>query len=423
VTGAFPQPARRRLALSLLRSRAPVVLLLAVHAGLLAYGATVHSPTRDEPTRLSRGWWILTTGRFDENRGNPPLVEMTAALPIAVFYPEVRLPPTFYLTEAHVQSDGPPWQFLFTLSRLACIPYSLVGAVVCWRWATDLYGRGAGLCSLGLWCFSPTQLAFGQLITCDATAAAFGVLAAYFFWKWLNAATWPAAGLAGVALGLALLSKMVWVILLVLWPSIWLAVRAFGPLVKGKAFARQAGQLALLLGIGVVLVNAAYGFQGSLQPLSDYPHACAMVFGDSAPEAVKEIPIPFPEDYVRGIEDIDDVVATKKRSYMRGEWKEGGWWYYYLYALLVKEPLGALALFAGACWLTIRTWRQTFRLRGDWLLPVMFALVVAVVSSMNNWSHHYRYAASSAVSPCSRFFAASSCIRARSSALKPRVRK
>ena len=35
-------------------------------------------------------------------------------------------------------------------------------------------------------------------------------------------------------------------------------------------------------------------------------------------------------------------------SYLRGHWRQGGWWYYYLYALAIKEPLGTwlLALLA-----------------------------------------------------------------------------
>jgi hypothetical protein len=31
-------------------------------------------------------------------------------------------------------------------------------------------------------------------------------------------------------------------------------------------------------------------------------------------------------------------------SYLHGQWRQGGWWHYYLYALAVKLPLGTLAL-------------------------------------------------------------------------------
>lgn len=382
---------RRRLFRSVVSSRMAVAVLLAAHAFLLAYGATVHSPTRDEPTRLSRGLWILKSGRFDQNRGNPPLVEMTAALPIVLLFKHVDLPPTFYLLERNSPAQGPSIISLFVLSRWACIPYSLAGAYVCWRWAADLYGRAAGLASLSLWCFAPTQLAFGQLITCDATAAAFGLLAAYAFWKWLSAPGWSSAALAGLTLGLAGLSKMIWVILFVLWPVFWLGTRACGRLVSRRELVRQAAHVALMIGCAVVLVNAGYGFQGSLRPVSNYPTLSAIVLGGSPPQFVRKVPVPFPEDYLRGMEDIDDAVSVKQWSYLRGEWKEGGWPYYYLYAMLVKEPIGALCLLAVACWLSLRELRRRRFLRRDWLVVVMAAVVMAVVSSLENWNHHYRY--------------------------------
>ena len=31
-------------------------------------------------------------------------------------------------------------------------------------------------------------------------------------------------------------------------------------------------------------------------------------------------------------------------SYLRGEWRKEGWWYYYLYGLAMKVPLGVWAL-------------------------------------------------------------------------------
>ena len=68
---------------------------------------------------------------------------------------------------------------MFTLARWACIPFSLLGAYVCYRWAADLYGELAGAWSLVLWCFSPNILAHAQLITPDLGATALGVTAGY----------------------------------------------------------------------------------------------------------------------------------------------------------------------------------------------------------------------------------------------------
>src|SRR5262249_7021417 len=147
---------------------------------------------------------------------NPPLVRLVAALPVLLDGP----PPDGAEPQAHpvyrqefasgyrlLEQVGPRAFWYLTWARWACIPFSLVGGYFCFRWARELYGDRAGLLSLALWCFCPNILAHAQLITPDAGAAALALVATYAYWRWLRA---PSAGglyLAGVALGLALLTK------------------------------------------------------------------------------------------------------------------------------------------------------------------------------------------------------------------------
>ena len=56
--------------------------LLAIHSGLLAYGAWVHSPTYNEPAHLVAGISYWQFGRFDVYSVNPPLVKLVAAIPV-----------------------------------------------------------------------------------------------------------------------------------------------------------------------------------------------------------------------------------------------------------------------------------------------------------------------------------------------------
>ena len=82
--------------------------------------------------------------------------------------------------------------WLFTLARWACIPFSLWGAWVAFRWAWELYGDGAGLLlPLTLWCFSLNIIAHGQLITSDVAAPrGRATTACYTFCWWLRRPTW-----------------------------------------------------------------------------------------------------------------------------------------------------------------------------------------------------------------------------------------
>ena len=45
-------------------------------------------------------------------------------------------------------------------------------------------------------------------------------------------------------------------------------------------------------------------------------------------------------------------------SYLMGEWKHGGWWYYYLVGFLVKEPIGFQLMLYVSIVSGILSWRK-----------------------------------------------------------------
>ena len=164
--------------------------------------------------------WQL--GKFDLYHVNPPLVRMVAASPVLWAEPKYDWSQYSDVPGVRSESDigrtfitanGERSFWLFTWARWACIPFSLLGGYVCFRWARELYGDWSGLLALTLWCFDPYILANGQMITPDMGATALGVAAGYCFWKWLKKPHWGTAALAGLALGLAELTKTTWVLL------------------------------------------------------------------------------------------------------------------------------------------------------------------------------------------------------------------
>ncbi|MBI1900863.1 MAG: glycosyltransferase family 39 protein, partial [Planctomycetia bacterium] len=234
--------------------------LLGVHAALLAYGAWVHSPTMDEGAHLPSGISHWQYGRFELYAVNPPLVRMVAALPVlaagaktdwsavtdahshthadAHTHPHAHSHPhththtpdpirrrEFVTGLLFISANGVRSQWLFALARWGCVPFSLIGAVVCYLWARELYGPRSGLVACALWCFSPNILGHGQLITPDVPAAALGALAAYSFWRWLKEPTWLGALESGLTLGLVLLTKFTWLVALPLWLALWVMWR------------------------------------------------------------------------------------------------------------------------------------------------------------------------------------------------------
>jgi hypothetical protein len=416
-------------------ARRAVVLLLAVQSALLAYSAYVHSPTLNEPGHLVAGLSYWKFGRFDVYSVNPPLVKLVAALPVMAvgyeenwnsFYSGPGVRPEMGMGEDFVAANGERSFFLFMIARWVCIPFSWLGGIVCYLWARDLYGRPAGVVACAIWCFEPNILAHASLMTPDAHATSLGLAACYTFWRWLKQPTWTQTLITGVVLGLAELAKTTFILFYPLWPLLWLGYRwADRKRMRPIDWLREAAMLAARMAIGLYVLNLGYGFEDSLKPLGEYEFVSELFAGEESVERSQEsaklasspvtshqspvtpshnrfanswlapIPVPFPANYLAGIDlqqrDFEDY---GRPSYLRGEWRDHGWWYYYLYAAAIKVPLGLWALGALALLMSRSpvAWRDIFVL----LAPPL--IVFAVVSSKTEFNEHMRY-----ILPCFPF--------------------
>jgi 4-amino-4-deoxy-L-arabinose transferase-like glycosyltransferase len=389
-----------------------VAMLLLMHAALLAWGAGRHSPTFDEPPHLAAGISHWQFGRFELYRVNPPLVRMVAALPVLAvgaksdwteFYERPGVRPVFQIGKEFVAANGQRSFWLFTLARWACIPFSLLGGYICFRWARELYGDLAGFLALSLWCFSPNIIAHGQLITPDVAATALGVTAAYVFWKWLKAPVWSRALLAGLVLGLAELAKMTWIILFGLWPLLWFFWNCShaDTRLSWRTWRRQTPQLIGILVIALYVLNLGYGFDGSFRKLQDFQFVSQTLSGAElvsygngnrfADSWLGAVPVPFPKNYLLGM-DVQkrDFESFSRPSYLRGEFRDRGWWYYYLYAAAVKVPLGTWLLLLLVLVILGRQATPT-KWQDHTILLLPAVAVFSLVSSQTVFSHHFRY--------------------------------
>lgn len=384
-----------------------VGVLLLTHAGLLAWMAARHAPTTDEPGYLVAGLSHLELGRFELGRVNPPLVRTVAAVPVAMAgvrtdwskvdgRPGARA--EWAIANQFLADNGDRSFWLFTLARWACIPFSLLGGWVCYRWARDLYGSASGLLALALWCTCPNVLGHAQLLTTDVGAAALAALACYAFWRWLLRPGWRAAVLAGLALGLAELTKTSLLVLYPLWPLTWATWRLGGRARPGE-WGREAVQLAAVLALALVVLNAGYEFDGVLRPLGEYRFVSQALAGPDAGRTGNRfestwaagLPVPLPQHYLLGVDTQKVDFESNLRSYLRGEWKEGGWWYYYLYALAVKVPLGTWALLVLAAAMTLRKPAANAGWWEEGILLSPAAVIFVLVSSQTGFTHHLKY--------------------------------
>jgi len=383
--------------------------LIVLQLVLLGYSAWSHSPAGDEIAYLPAGISHWQLGRFDLARVSPPLVRACAAVPVMLFgkpatdwkpieegfdgRPEWIAGPRF------VELNGATTFWLFTLGRWGCLPFAVIGALVCWRWAFEAYGKLAGAIAVWLWCLCPNILGHGALLTPDIGGAAMGALAGYLYWRWLRlSGGWRAVG-AGVGLGLALLTRTTWIVLIPVWICGWITCRISASSQVAAKTAPSWWGLVGLLSIALYVLNLGYGFTGSFQQLADFTFVSQSLSGHSDSRAgnrfaetwIGKLPMPIPRDYLAGIDLQRRDFEFRGWSFLAGERKEGGWWYYYLYGLAVKLPLGVVSLLVIVVIYSIRNWRGANSWTDLMLLAPMIAVLLAV-SSQTNFSHHVRYA-------------------------------
>lgn len=356
--------------------------IFSIYSLLLAVLSCETCPSRTEIGHLGATVYSWETFRFDVYAVNPPLARFICGLPVLLYRPtcdfslysscaQVRC--ELGLGAAVIAQSGPEiTRSCFRIARWSLIPLLLLGAYFGYRLCQEMYGYSAAFVFLLLWCSSPLLLAWGATICPDAVAAALGVVAVYTLRQWLREPNWMRAAIAGVCLGLLPLTKLTWIIAFGIWPVIWCVWTL--PIYLTKADKRclplpSLRQLATILLIGLYTLNMGYLCDGTFRPLGKYAFISQLLRGGEVPENqqplstptqnrfagtwLSAIPVPLPTDFVRGIDTQRLDFERGLPSYLRGQWADHGWWYYYLYALLVKEPLGTWCLVALAIGATI----------------------------------------------------------------------
>lgn len=406
-----------------------VAILVVLHALMLSWGILTYGPTVDEVAHLPAGLSNLETGRFPVYHVNPPLVRLLAAFPVHLMSPVTdwsQAVPNgsqrteFRLGAKFIHDNAVDFRLYFIVARFACVPFSILGLLVCVRWAREIFGPRASAVAGLLWAGSPMVVGHGGLITPDVATAALGLVAIYAMRHWVLHPGLGSSVLLGCACGVALLSKFTWAVALPITGSI---------VFTGVLFAERQGlrwprslQGLLAVVVSLVVVNLGYGFEGSFTKLGDYEFHSLAFKGESEPAGRHHqtdrprsdpgnrfrdsplglLPIPLPYHYLKGIDTqrIDFEPGTNHGSYLAGSRQHTGWWYYYFVAALLKVPLPILCLYVlSLSQLCTRRkpdstdhWGHA-TLRVEYGLLILPALTLGLVlSSQHSFTDHFRYA-------------------------------
>ncbi|MFH1277285.1 MAG: glycosyltransferase family 39 protein [Candidatus Eisenbacteria bacterium] len=343
------------------KARHGVPLLLLLLSALLMIGSAArHSLTVDEAKYIGIGKRLLETGDWDVPgaRLHPPLPYYLNTL---LFFGR-EIPESVFEAD-HQDERGREFCRAFPVRRgliLARIPgivLTLLLLLLVWREARRSFGDGAGLGALVLSACDPNLLAHGSLATPDLPLTATFFFAVLRFRRAVDEGGARNLLLAGLAFGLALLSKYSALILFGLLPAA--AIIASG--MSRRRFVRTV----IIFALAVAILHAGY--------LPLYLHD-----GVNAGPLYLGI---FPRPFGIGVEH-QRTANEGFRSFFFGEIKKGGWTLYYPVALLVKTPVPFLLLAAVGAGIVLRERR---RRDGAWFLfpPLAVLLFFMFVSRIN----------------------------------------
>jgi hypothetical protein len=315
----------------------------------------VFNQTWDEPAHVAAGMEWLSRGTYDYEPLHPPLARVMVALgPYldglrTVGYESVWLEGNALLHGRHAYSRN------LTLARLGVLPFFVIGALAVFLWARHLYGDAAAVLATLLFTTLPPVLAHAGIATTDVAATGSLALALYLTTRWLEEPSLRRGIALGVAVGMAVLSKLSALLFLPAALLVLILLHRRAAAAGGERKRSRPGRLAAARAAylaAIIVVWAGYRFSiGPLITAADIPL-------ESRPEAQGSLgglyraaynlgraPVyPAPE-FFQGIALVRGKNQAGQKAYLLGDVRRDGWWYFFPVALAVKTPIPFLLLF------------------------------------------------------------------------------
>ncbi len=360
---------------------APIALfaVLILSGSLMWLTSGQESAIMDELAHIPAGYGYARYLDYRLNPEHPPLLKALSALPLLSL-------PLHFPTESSYWTNGvnSQWDmgtlFLYKSGnnadqileyvRIFPILLTLLTVVLVYVWAREFLGDEWGLLPAFLFGLSPTVLAHGHYVTTDI-AAAFGFLLAIIaFVRFLNSPSRSRLIAAGIALGIAELTKFSTALLI---PSfIFLSLcYVLGEAIRkrysgnserpfrffvSRAFSR-IGQLILIFLIALAVIYVIYAVTTLHYPVEKQIHDTKTILASFSPAwagnfitqlAGHDLTKPIAQ-YLLGIAMVLQRSSGGNTAYFLGSVSNFGWWYYFPVVFLLKEPVSSLLLIGIAC--------------------------------------------------------------------------
>lgn len=388
------------------------IILITFLAGILLYESWHDAGTYDEVGHITAGYSYVYLGDFRLYPDNPPLIKMLAVLPWWPIRDQIKFPltaPEYTQTEAidwwklgtkFLYQSGNDADKLIFLARLPIIGLTLALGLLVAKFASDLYGRRAGLFALFLYTLEPNVRAHGHLVTADLGSTFFVILSLYFLYKALIGSDLKGAKgltLAGMTFGLAILSKYSMLFFLpILGILLFLETLRQNQSLKLCAF--RFALFAFISYLTLWLLTLAVGYSRITFRYEEVGlnKSAKKELGDRLVwKAFHMIPLPY--YYTVGLEQMYARNFRGQPSFLFGTVNpSGNWWQYFLVTYLVKTPIPTL-LFVSIAFITAikRIKNKESRIMGGkqdhysllhdsyFMLPLFAGLLFFITISLN----------------------------------------
>ncbi|MFF5293120.1 glycosyltransferase family 39 protein [Paractinoplanes globisporus] len=349
--------------------------------------AIQQSPTTDEPVYVATAEVLTREHIVLYNPEHPPLAKLAMAAGMAFVDP--RLDPsyqgdqTFQGRHLLYETGNNPFRVMLA-ARIPMIVLTLLFGLVVLAFARDLAGPWAGLVALALYAFSPDVIAHGSLATLDVPAA--GLLLTTFWLLWRSRQR-PRLylPLAGVALGAALATRMS---ALPAVPLV-LLLTLLSPFVVGKPsrwWQKLAWRIVAAIGVGLIAVAVVWLVYLAVDPRLRWTPPANLAHPGGLRELAVNL-LPLPKAYRDGVLIQFQFETRTFNGFLFGHAYRGALWYYQPAALLIKTPLGMMALWvAGTITMLVK---PALRVATLYLIVPAGALMLVAMTGARDYGTRY----------------------------------
>ena len=392
-----------------------LVLICIASFSLMLWASRTDSAIMDELAHIPAGYGYVHNLDYRLNPEHPPLMKALAMFPVLFLNPTYPTQNPAWTTEVNGQWDmgtaflyesGNDANAIIQTARIMPILITILTIIFLFLLARGLMGDWWALLPTALFALSPTVLAHGHYVTTDVGASFGIVFATYFFLKYIESPSTKHLWWAGLAFGVAQVTKFSTPFLVPLYIFLVIVLWLRKTIVEwhpSKSFhrarkicmngLRSAWKLILIFAIGYIfIVYPVYfvftfhypiarqisdtttiltSFANGPTPAGQFCKGVRCLADFNIWSAGNPILRPYAE-YMLGILMVLQRADAGNTIYFLGHVAQSGGWIYFPVLYLLKEPVPSLIIVLFALFLALYlVIKRAITVRGRILRPIL----------------------------------------------------